>query len=314
VFYQYGKESHPSYQNLHRPLLDKLKHLLIDEFQDISPLISKFLNELKRQLNQNQIIKSGSLMTIGDENQSVYGWRGSSPSQILNFESCFSLAHDKDEFLLENNFRCKKPILDQGDYILSKISEGSKSKKKIFPAHPESESGDIFYKFHCPVGPDKNSKVDFELAITELEKETSKSNISEDNPVYLLCTSKRLVETNDKSGLMARWCKKIEKLKSQGLLKVLTIHSSKGLEGYTVFIVGDVREPTEHPVRELLCKFAGMGSYYAMQREEQLRLAYVGVTRAKCRLHWFAESLKPERNLLSEMFPREYIHEPSDTI
>ncbi|CAM4210216.1 UvrD-helicase domain-containing protein [Pseudoalteromonas ostreae] len=302
VFHRFGTPSDIEYNKLDIRLLGKLQHLLIDEFQDISPIIAKFLNELKKQLHQNQLIKDGTLMSVGDDNQSIYGWRGSSPQYILNYKSCFDLSHDEQAVKLESNYRCSSKVLNLGAKILDKLPKSAKSDKKIKHARPDADTPLSCVELHPPILKKKNkSAINFELATQLLQNEANKPEITPNNPIYLLCISRRL--TKKKSS--PTWYAAIERLKKQKKVKVLTVHASKGLEAQTVFFVGDAVPPNSHPIRDVLCQIANIkGGYTRMQTEEKYRVAYVGVTRAKNRLFWFAESLESKSNLLASLFPK----------
>ncbi|GEK09032.1 UvrD-helicase domain-containing protein [Pseudoalteromonas peptidolytica] len=302
VFHRFGTPSDIEYNKLDIRLLGKLQHLLIDEFQDISPLIAKFLNELKKQLHQNQIIQDGTLISVGDDNQSIYGWRGSSPQYILNYKSCFDLSHDEHPVKLESNYRCSSKVLNLGARVLAKLPESAKSDKKIKHARPDADTPLSCVELHPPIINKKNqSAINFELAAQLLEVEANKPEITPDNPIYLLCTTRRLTKKSSNQ----TWYAAIERLKKQEKIKVLTVHASKGLEAQTVFLVGDAVPPNRHPIRDVLCQIANIkGGYTRMQTEEKYRVAYVGVTRAKNKLFWFAESLESKNNLLASLFPK----------
>src|SRR5205814_5015394 len=72
--------------------------------------------------------------------------------------------------------------------------------------------------------------------------------------------------------------------------RVLTYHTSKGLEAPYCVLVGDCAYDGRSPFRNLAYQLAGcQESYDTAQRDEALRLAYVAVTRAAKECTWFAE-------------------------
>lgn len=81
-------------------------------------------------------------------------------------------------------------------------------------------------------------------------------------------------------------------------LKQLTYHSAKGLQADAVFLFGDCQHVTRSPYKNQVYRMAGLGKegdsepYDAAQKDEVLRLAYVGITRAVSHCYWYVE--KPE--------------------
>jgi DNA helicase II / ATP-dependent DNA helicase PcrA len=71
---------------LHKGCLDACsaaaEHLLVDEFQDVNQGEYEFIKLLKGTPD--------GLFAVGDDDQSIYGWRGGDPSIIVNFEKAFS--------------------------------------------------------------------------------------------------------------------------------------------------------------------------------------------------------------------------------
>ena len=70
------------------------KYILVDEYQDTNRAQFKFLTELSKD-NQN-------ICVVGDDDQSIYGWRGAEVSNILDFEKSFSSCR---VFTLDKNYR-----------------------------------------------------------------------------------------------------------------------------------------------------------------------------------------------------------------
>lgn len=63
--------------------ISKFKYLLVDEYQDINPIQEAFIKELASHLDM--------LLVVGDDDQSIYGWRGANVQNILTFSKRFSL-------------------------------------------------------------------------------------------------------------------------------------------------------------------------------------------------------------------------------
>jgi len=87
-------------------------HLLVDEYQDI--------NQAEYKLVQILAMGAETLFVVGDDDQSIYGWRGADPSIIRNFESAFQNGRVE---ILEQSHRCPQHILAGAYAIVSKDPE-----------------------------------------------------------------------------------------------------------------------------------------------------------------------------------------------
>ncbi|MGD0159416.1 MAG: ATP-dependent helicase [Candidatus Bathyarchaeia archaeon] len=84
-------------------------HLLVDEYQDINQAEYKLIHILAREAE--------SLFVVGDDDQSIYGWRGADPSIIRNFEGAFQNGRIE---ILEQSHRCPGHILAGAYAIVSR--------------------------------------------------------------------------------------------------------------------------------------------------------------------------------------------------
>lgn len=62
--------------------IEKYKYLFVDEYQDINPIQEEFIKTLSSFLNM--------LFVVGDDDQSIYGWRGANVQNILTFQQRYS--------------------------------------------------------------------------------------------------------------------------------------------------------------------------------------------------------------------------------
>lgn len=95
----------------------KYQYFLVDEFQDTNQLQYEFLSLFRG--------KSDNLCVVGDDDQSIYAFRGSNVELILNFEREFP--HAKIVRLLEN-YRSTQPIIEAA-HSLIKNNKGRKEKQ-----------------------------------------------------------------------------------------------------------------------------------------------------------------------------------------
>ncbi len=89
--------------NVRKKLTQKYQYILVDEFQDTNPMQSELLHQLAG--------KEQNLMVVGDDDQSIYGWRGATLKNILDFNKTYP---NTVETTLIENFRSSQQILDAG--------------------------------------------------------------------------------------------------------------------------------------------------------------------------------------------------------
>ena len=89
-----------------------LQYVLVDEFQD--------LNELQLQLLQAMHRRGTRVVAIGDDNQTIYGFRGSSIRTMLDFQRTFAPAQRQ---VLCRNYRNPPSVVQLSDQILSHFKE-----------------------------------------------------------------------------------------------------------------------------------------------------------------------------------------------
>ncbi|HEU4631301.1 MAG TPA: UvrD-helicase domain-containing protein [Gemmatimonadaceae bacterium] len=104
----------------------RFRYILVDEYQDT--------NRAQYQLVKLLGGEHGNVMVVGDEDQSIYGWRGADIRNILDFEKDFPNAH---VVRLEENYRSAPPILELANHVISANTE--RLGKHLRPTLPGGE-------------------------------------------------------------------------------------------------------------------------------------------------------------------------------
>jgi len=93
--------------NLRRDISQRYQYIMVDEYQDT--------NELQLQLLKKLCYTHTNLCVVGDDDQSIYGWRGANIKNILEFSSMFD---NVKVIKLENNYRSTKEILEAANLLI----------------------------------------------------------------------------------------------------------------------------------------------------------------------------------------------------
>lgn len=113
---------------------ERYKYIMVDEFQDTS----------HQQYELMHLIADKNVAVVGDDDQSIYSWRGADYQNIINFEHDFSVT----EIRLEQNYRSTETILEAANGVIShntnrkdkKLWSGNGSGKPIEIFMPENET------------------------------------------------------------------------------------------------------------------------------------------------------------------------------
>lgn len=265
--------------------LKPFQHLLIDEFQDVSPQIVQWLQALHRDLAKRG--EAVSLMAIGDDWQSIYAWRGSSPELFMEFDRHFpSKGRRKSRvLLLETNYRSIDPVIRDGDRVLAGVANKQAKSCRAFKA---AEAGDHGVKLVQRF--DVRNSLPILLAEIRAQCEHVAARGSREKTAVLLLSRRnetlRAIQTE---------------LDRKLPVKAMTIHRAKGLQAEVAIIVDDCAPAEKHPLRSALYAASGFfaSSYDQAQQDEQLRLAYVAITRGVSRVLWFTRKAQGPTAILA---------------
>ena len=121
------------------PLLDhyrqRFKHILVDEFQDTNAVQYAWLRLLAGNISQTT--------AVGDDDQSIYGWRGARIENILNYSRDFAGA---ETVRLEQNYRSTANILNAANAVIAKNSD--RLGKNLWTDSGEGELVSLYAAFN----------------------------------------------------------------------------------------------------------------------------------------------------------------------
>ncbi|MCQ4347212.1 UvrD-helicase domain-containing protein [Pseudomonas stutzeri] len=260
-------------------------HLLIDEFQDISPQIVQWLQAVHGRLARAG--EAVSLMAIGDDWQSIYGWRGSSPELFMDFDRHFpgkGRAAASAVLNLTANYRSVEPVIRDGEKLLAKVTvKQAKASRAVRPTRPGDHGVRVVSGFD-PSGP-----LDALLAQIRAQCEHAAGRPDAERTAVLL-----LSRRNEPLQRIRR------ELGRKLPVEALTIHRAKGLQAEVAVILDDCLPVEPHPLRNALYARSGFfrSDYDQAMQDESLRLAYVAVTRGVSRVLWFTRRVQGATRLL----------------
>lgn len=111
------------HEDVRNILRDKYKYVTVDEFQDT--------NGLQMKLVQQLVGAPYNICVVGDDDQSIYGWRGADVTNILQFERFFP---DPKVILLEVNYRSSAAVLHTANSLIK--NNIGRREKELKPFHP----------------------------------------------------------------------------------------------------------------------------------------------------------------------------------
>ena len=109
-----------------RSYQDLCRYVLVDEFQDTNLIQYQLIKQIAEQHR--------NLFVVGDDDQSIYRWRGAEVGNILNFEKDFPEAK---VIALEQNYRSTQNILQAANQVV--LKNRLRKKKTLWTENPEGE-------------------------------------------------------------------------------------------------------------------------------------------------------------------------------
>ena len=109
----------------------RFQHVLVDEYQDINEAQYEFINLLAAQHH--------NLCVVGDDDQSIYSWRGADIRFILEFPGAYP---DARSLKLEQNYRSTQRILDAANSVVRR--NAGRHEKRLWTENDEGEPIHLF--------------------------------------------------------------------------------------------------------------------------------------------------------------------------
>ena len=116
---------------LRQKLRDRLRYVIVDEYQDVNPIQEAIVWSLHEL--------GAKICVVGDDDQTIYQWRGSDVHNILTFDQRYT---DVDRIAIEENFRSSRGIVETARAFIAQNTDRLPKEMKPTDAQP-SEAGDI---------------------------------------------------------------------------------------------------------------------------------------------------------------------------
>ena len=233
------------------------KYILVDEFQDV--------NNLQVELIKLLLTDQTQLFCVGDDWQSIYGFRGSNVNYIVDFENHFPNAN---VVKLNLNYRSTDNIVGASNEVIK--NNKNKVEKEVYSSKKSEHKIVVF------AGSSEEENIQF---CFERVNELFKEGFTNDDILFLYRRTKM-------------YSPYFFKFKNEGIkVQAKTIHAAKGLEAKVVFILG-LKEGSggfpdiwlEDRIFQVIKK-----ANHDLLLEEERRLFYVAITRAKDKLFLITE-------------------------
>jgi DNA helicase-4 len=235
----------------------KYQYVLVDEFQDV--------NNLQVELIKLLLTEKTQLFCVGDDWQSIYGFRGSNVSYIIDFEKHFP---DARVIKLNLNYRSTQHIVGASNEVIK--NNRFKVEKEIF-ASKKSE-----HKIVVFAGADEDESVQF---CVDRVSEFLKEGLTSEDILFLYRRSKMYTPY-------------FFRFKNENIrVQAKTIHAAKGLEAKVVFILGLTEGYGGFPdiwLEDRIFQVIKKANHDLLLEEER-RLFYVALTRARDKLFLMTE-------------------------
>jgi DNA helicase-4 len=282
-------------EDLYRDVFD---HILVDEYQDLSAQRYKLLKTL---MDKNPDCK---LFGVGDDWQSIMGFAGSNLNYTFRFEDYFD--HPAITYL-STNYRSNKSIVDLGARIIEHNRDAQLAKKTLAKnsiVRPiELYSSTI----------DKYSWEEYRRQVAEHCMNGIKRYLESGGHPREIMVLMRITRSPALINELFRCAREkgvriVTRGEDPRAVRVMSVHQSKGLQAKTVFILNVIDHTYGFPctLEDLDVLAPATDGNPRIKEEEERRLFYVAVTRAKENLEIYTQECRKSK-FIEEI--KEHLHE-----
>lgn len=299
----------------------RFEHILVDEYQDLSPITIEFVNTLAGVSDDTH------LFCVGDDWQSIMGFTGADVTNFTEFKETHS---NVSETTLKRNYRCPPDVVNAGKRVIEKSSVNQNEKEVVADSDPVPDSlqvhqlGSNAYDERCVEHAVQLIRESLEdgygyddiMVISSndgaspymngLRESLREQNIShtggKDGEDFVSDVHREQYDVRFEGGdaVIA------ESGESVPMVTVQSIHRSKGTESEIVILLNAV-EYTQHGIPRTTHTDKFVAPAMEMQAEhvpEERRLFYVALTRAENTFYAIAEKGEESRFItdVSESF------------
>lgn len=243
-------------------IIPKFKHILVDEFQDLNKVQYELLKLLGAENN----------FAVGDPRQAIYGWRGSEVKYVIDYPKEFTPC---EVISLNKNYRSNSDIVSVFNEVIKPM------KLDDLEANNKVENNSLY------LIEQDNEKLE-RIFVAEAIKKSENKN----NEIFVLARTNRILDnfadTFSQMGIdyvvksEEDYKQEVEPTENQVILA--TVHSIKGMEAKEVYVVNANTLSYPNRVADNYVLSLVKKSKDYDKEDEELRLFYVALSRAKEKL------------------------------
>lgn len=128
-----------NHKELRAKLAGQLRYLIVDEYQDVNPLQEQLIREL--------YTLCGSICVVGDDDQTIYPWRGSDVNNIITFASRYP---DVEIIPLNTNFRSSRSVVEAARQFIEQLNGRLEKAMESSDAQPTTRGDALAITFDDP--------------------------------------------------------------------------------------------------------------------------------------------------------------------